>query len=328
MPAKSKKSKKRDTSMNDVYREDYENRDSRGRGGKRIFDLSNFKDVEWYNIKKGRNEIDIILYEITTNNHPQRRQKGKFDYKLDIWVHKFINDTDHYLCKKKTFDKPCFICEEIKRMLDSGEYTRDDKIIKQLVAKRRVIYNVVDLTSDDDYLKIKLFETSHFEFQEELLEEAESGDYEYEGEYMAFADLEDGRSIKFRGIERTGEFKTGSPKPKGFKFVERDEPYDESILDEVYPLDAILHIPEYDEVKKGFMEMENGEENDITETEDDDEEKYEPKTRKRGKKETTTKNKKKCPAGGSFGTDCEELEECEECDLWDACSKEFDKKDE
>ena len=148
-------------------------------------------------------------------------------------------------------------------MLDSGEYTRDDKIIKQLVAKRRVIYNVVDLTSDDDYLKIKLFETSHFEFQEELLEEAESGDYEYEGEYMAFADLEDGRSIKFRGIERTGEFKTGSPKPKGFKFVERDEPYDESILDEVYPLDAILHIPEYDEVKKGFMEMENGEEKEF-----------------------------------------------------------------
>lgn len=53
--------------------------------------------------------------------------------------------------------------------------------------------------------------------------------------------------------------------------------------------------------------------------EDDDEDEDEtppPKKRKKGKK-----SKNKCPHGGTFGEDCDTLDECDDCDLWDECSE-------
>ena len=338
-------SKKERRSLKDRYKEDYNTKDLGGRQSPNIFDLSEYADVEWYSIKEGVNKLDIIPYEVKTNNHPQKVPRGDLDYKLDIWVHRFVGPADEsYLCLKKTFGKRCPICDEIQKMLDSEDYTWKDDAVKALKAKRRCLYNVIDVNGDDE--KILLFEISHFEFQKEIIEEAEES-ASSEGEFVAFADLEDGSTIKFRGSAREGEFKN-TFQPKSYKFIDR-EPYGEDILDEVYPLDALLRIPTVEEIEKSFfgkdeeedekpskrkpskIHREKDEEDEdidddfkrAIDSDDDDEEEDEKPSKSKGK----SKSKNKCPGGGSFGDDCDELDECEDCDLWENCSKEFEKKD-
>ena len=321
--------KKTKKSLKNRYEEDYKTRDSGGIQSARLIDASGYEDVEWFSIKSGINEIDIIPYEISSKKHPQKISAGELDYKLDFWAHKFVGASEgNYVCLKKTYGKPCPICEEIQKMIDSDEYNWKDDAVRSLTAKRRIVYNVVDLSEEDE--KIKLFETSHFEFQKEIIEEAEST-ADAEGEFITFADLEGGYTIKFRGSEREGDFR-GSFKPKSFKFIERD-PYDEDILKEAYPLDDMLIVLSYDEIKNAFFGIE-------VDDEDEQEENEKPARKSRTKQEKnkqeddeeakpvrkrkTKKASNECPAGGDFGKDCDELEECKDCEIWDKCSEEFE----
>jgi hypothetical protein len=327
MPQKTAKKSNR-YSLKDTYQEDYKNKDKGG--AKRIgyIDTSKAEDVEWYQIKEGKNELDIIPYIIKTDNHPQGREKGKADYKLDIWVHRGVGDQEaKVLCLRQTFNQPCPICEEIKKMIASENYTWKDKEIKDLQAKHREVYNVIDLMEDKP--KIKLFDVNHFEFQKEIIEEAEAGG---DGEFVTFAELDEGKTIVFRGTEREGKDFKNSFKPKSFKFVDRD-PYDEDIIEEAYPLDALLIIPTYDQVKEllyGAPEKEDDEPDDkpaptgrkprVQKEEEDDEpaedDEEDKPVKKKGKDE-----KNPCPAGGKFGKDCDELDECKKCKSWDECDE-------
>ena len=313
-------------SLRDTYEEDYKNKDKGG--AKRIgyIDTSKAEDIEWYAIKEGRNEIDIIPYLIKTNNHPQGREKGKADYKLDIWVHRNVGDQEaKVLCLRQTFNEPCPICEEIKKMVASENYTWKDKEVKDLQAKHREVYNVIDLMEDKP--KIKLFDVNHFEFQKEIIEEAEAGG---EGEFVTFAELDEGKTIVFRGTEREGKDFKNSFKPKSFKFVDRD-PYDENIIEDTYSLDDLLIIPTYEQVKEMLCGTEEKDEADVSakterkpraqkeEPEDDDE--PEEKPARKGKKVKEDEEENKCPAGGKFGKDCDELDECKKCKSWDECDE-------
>lgn len=327
-----KSKSKEDNSMQDVYAEDHKRKDEGG--GKRTgyLDTSEYDDVEFYNVKEGKNEIDIIPYIIATNNHPQGRSKGKLDYKLDIWVHRFVGEQEgSFVCPKETFNNPCPICEEIKKMINSQEYSWKDDEIKSLRAKRRVVYNVLDLSEDKP--KIKLFDMNHFEFQKEIIEEAENG----EDGFVPFADLEEGKTIVFRGSEREGKDFKKSFKPKGFKFLDRDS-YDEDILKEAYPLDAMLIIASYEEIKEALFgkhseteDEENEEESErevktkskkIVVEEDDSEEEDDERNRKTSSAKKTGKTNK-CPAGGKFGEDTDELKECKKCEVWDECREAY-----
>lgn len=349
-----------------VYQDDYESRDRGNFNRISFIDTQKLKDmgVEFYQIREGRNEIDILPYVVKTNKHPKLKS-GDYDYKLDIWVHRFVGDGDaSVVCLKQTYNKPCPICEEYKKMIASDEYNRNDDEVKRLLPKRRVLYNVVDLL-DDKYKGIKIFEINHFEFQKEIIEEAESSGGD---EIINFADPEEGRTIVFRGTEREGEFKKASMKPKGFKFVDR-EPYDENVINKTVPLDDILIVHSYDDVKKILMgtydnnsesDEEDGDEKLIprkknilkdddsevddkfiprkknTLRDDDDHDNEESKSRKNilrdkdddsvdrlvSKKKNLNKNLKenKCPHGGVFHDDCDELDECKNCKLWNECA--------
>ncbi len=317
------KSEKNKYDMKDVYEQDYKERDSGG--AKRIgyLNISKFEGVEFYTVKEGRNEIDIIPFIITTSNHPKGREKGKSDYKLDIWVHRYVGEQEgDFLCLKETFGKPCPICEDIKRMIASQEYTFKDDEIRKLKAKHREVYNVVDLSDDEQ--KVKLFDFNHFEFQKDLIEEAEAG----EDGIITFADPEEGKTIVFRGSEREGKEFKESFKPKNFKFVDR-EPIDEEILEQAYPLDAMLIIPSYEDVKKAYFGISEDDEEPEEKEEEEDEA---PKKRKRVEEEDEAPKKKSgskdketedCPAGGKFGKDCDELEDCKKCKKWEECSEAF-----
>lgn len=311
----AKKSKR---SLRDVYQEDYDNRDSGNFTNSQLLNLSDYDDIEFYQVKKGENNIDIIPYEVKSKRHPQQREMGSLDYKLSIAAHKSgAGAVEGYiLCLKYTFGKPCPICEERKRMLDSGQFSKDDDEIKKLNFSKRVIYNIIDLQEPDK--GIQLFSTSDFEVQKEIIEEAKYS-AEGEGEFIAFADLEEGYTVTFRGVPRGGDYK--GMKPKKFGFEEREENYDEEILEDVYQLDEMLYIPTYEEVKNIFIGKDKVEEDKV---EKDEKVQIKKTTKIKPKKREI---KSKCIAGGIFGQDCEEYGElCNQCheespDIWEECAE-------
>lgn len=325
------KNKKNKRSLKDVYQEDYDSRETGGFGGHQLLDLSNYDEVEFYQVKEGENAIDIIPYEVKSKNHPQRRDIGKLDYKLSVAAHKSGAGAlqGYILCLKYTFGKACPICEERDRMIASGQFTKDDDEVKKLNFSKRVIYNIIDTQEPDK--GIQLFSTSDFEVQKEIIEKAKYS-AKGEGEFIYFADIEEGYVVTFRGAKRVGDFK--GFKPKDFNFEEREENYDESILSDVYQLDEMLHIPTYEEVKNIFIgkdeEEENIEENETEEEKDEvEQKKMKQKEKILQRKRMRKKNEEKeieCIAGGTFGEDCEAYKECNQCneetpDIWEACAE-------
>lgn len=58
------------------------------------------------------------------------------------------------------------------------------------------------------------------------------------------------------------------------------------------------------------------------EEEEDDEEEEEKSAKSKSKKKSSDDDE--CPEGGEFGEDCDTLDECADCDLWEACKEKQD----
>lgn len=292
-----------------------------GMGGRfQVISLEGFDNVPWFKPVKGKNLIDIIPFIISTENHPQGIEPGFEDYKLDIWVHRNIGPTEAtILCLKETFGKRCPICEARQEMRKNPDI--DDEDAKALDPKRRTIFNVIDLQEEEK--GIQLWEVSYFLFDKELLEEvsvAEDG-------LITFADLGDGRSIEFRGAPK----KLGGQtflEFKSFRFHER-EAYNEEILDDAYPLDSMLIIPTYEHTQQLLMGVDDKEEGVGEEEKSKQEEKPSKPTRGRKPKHKKTQEEPKTGkcSFGTFGADCNKLDECADCqeELFEACAAEEDR---
>jgi hypothetical protein len=271
----AKKAKHAHKSLSKRYGKSYETR-NQGGGGSQIFrwrDLD--KDIEFFSPNQGRNAINIIPFEIKTKNHPLVRKGdfeiGDMDYVMDIWTHRGIGPSESaVLCLKKTFGKPCPICEEADRLKKAGK----DKEASELKSSRRVIYNVEDVKHPG---KALIFETSHFLFEKELIDEAREG-ADTEG-FVEFANADEGKTIKFRAskISRGGfEFN----EYKSFSFVDREEPLDDDLLAAAVAFDEIMNVPSYEDAQKILFGADDDEEDE--DEEDDDEER--PVRKGKGKK--------------------------------------------
>ena len=254
--------KKKGSSFTKRYQSSYESKDKGGFTKASVLDFKKVDDdVTFYTPIKGRNRINIIPYEIKTKNHPLVKrgemEVGDMDYVMDVWVHRSVGPTEgNVLCLKNTFGKPCPICELANKLKKEG---KDDEA-KDLRASRRVYYNVQDMKEPD---KVKVFETSHYLFEKELIDEARDDE---EGGFIDFADPVDGKEIKFRANETS----LGSNKYleyKSFSFEDREEEIGDDLLESAISFDEILNIPTYDEVEKLLY----GNDDDKDDEDDDDE---------------------------------------------------------
>ena len=298
------------------YQKSYESKDSGGvKKG-----IMNYDSVIFYKPEEGRNRINIIPYVIKTKNHPLVKQGdfeiGDKDYLMDIYTHRNIGASESsVLCLKKTYGKPCPICEQAEMFKKQG---KEDEA-KALNPSRRVFYNVQDLKDG----KLKVFETSHYLFEKELIDEARDG----EDGYVNFADEEEGKEISFKATkEKKGKIEYLVF--KSFRFEDREDSIDSDVLKNAISFDEIMNVPSYDEVQKMLY---GGEEDEETETStdsaddaDSDEEvetesdEDEEKVAEKPKKE---KSESGCPFGHRFGKDCDDFNECDDCDCWDKCCK-------
>lgn len=304
------------------YQRSYESKNS---GGAKK-GIMNYDSVEFYKPEEGRNRINIIPYVIKSKNHPLVKsgdfEVGDKDYLMDIYIHRGVGVSESsILCLKKTYGKPCPICEQMEAFKKQGKKEESDA----LRPSRRVYYNVQDLKDG----KLKIFETSHFLFEKELIDEARDG----EDGYVNFADEDEGKEISFKGSkEKKGKIEYLSF--KSFRFEDREEKIDDDILKSAVSFDEIMNVPTYDEAEKVLFGADDDDEPEEKEYDDDekprkssksDSEDEDEKSAEDDDDEPEEKPKKadglSCPCGHKFGKDCDTFGECDDCDCWDKCAK-------
>lgn len=335
---------KKGSSLAKRYATSYQTKDN---GGNNITRVINFPaDTEFFTPQEGRNTVSIVPYTIKTDKHPLVRNKtlevGDMDYIMDVWEHRGVGPTQaNVLCLQHTYGKPCPICEEANRLKKEGH----DEEAKALKAKRRVYYNVLDPKDD----KVKVFATSHYLFEKELIEEARDDD---EGGYIDFADPEEGKDVRFRA-NKTSFQKQEYFEYKSFSFVDRKAPLSKHTLEEAISFDEYLDVPTYDRVEKVLYGSDNDDdEDDLDEGKGDlpvvvDDDEYDAQSRKSKAEPKRSQSKSKakvkedddadddsvpfdvdeddapkkgrCPYGYKFGKDNDKHDECDDCDVWNDC---------
>lgn len=236
--------------------------------------------VERLKPKKAMN-MDVVPYIVTSDKHPIA-EKGDQWYQRTFYLHYL--DNKPYVCPKSV-KKPCPVCEHVKELFNS-EDAADIELAKQMRAKERELYNVIDL--DDQDKGVQLFELSYHLFGKALDEEISEGDDELGG----FAELVGGKTLRvsFRS-KKLG--KNEFLEVRKIEFEDRDD-YEEDILDDVVDLDKALIIEDYDTLQKAIYGLEEEEEDekpekkskkDADEDEDEDEPKKSVKKKKPSKKD-------------------------------------------
>lgn len=306
---------------------------------------------------KGPYNWDVIPYKITVDTHPEA-SKGDLWYQRTYFAHFNVGPDNNAVLCPKTIKQKCPVCEHVKELFNSGE-DDDVALAKDMKAKERELYNVIDL--DDQDKGVQLLDISYHLFGKALDEEIHEG----EDELADFAELSGGKtlSVAFRKKKLSGNefFET-----RKIEFEDRDD-YDEDILDDVFDLDSLLNIKSYEEIEKllyGVDETDGDEEEKEEEEEEedkkskksaggkkkdssankkksagkkkkqqdedenDDEDEKSKKKKSSGKKKSTSKKKNECPHGGEFGVDTDELDECENCDLWTECQEKWEELNE
>lgn len=258
--------KKKSGGLAKRYSTSYGSRDggSSSKGG--VINYRNYDgEITFFSPTEGKHRINIIPYTIKSKNHPLVKRGeakiGEQDYIMDLYVHRGVGPAEKsVLCLKNTYGKPCPICEYAASLRKKGK----EEEAKALKPSRRAAYNIEDLKEPG---KLKVFETSHYLFEKELIEEARDDD---EGGFIDFADPEEGMEIKFRA-SKTTKGNMEFTEFKSFAFEDRDEPISEELLDAAISFDELLTVPTYEEVEKILYG--DDEEEDSDEDEEDEDEK-------------------------------------------------------
>jgi len=282
------------------YASSYEKKDgvSTSKGG--VINYRNYNgDITFFNPAEGKHRINIVPYIIKSKNHPLVKKGeaeiGEMDYVLDFYVHRGVGPAEKsILCLKNTFGKPCPICEHSASLRKAGK----EKEANALKPSHRVVYNIEDLKEPG---KIKVFETSHYLFEKELIEEARDDE---NGGFVDFADPEEGKEIKFRASKATKN-KIEFTEFKSFSFEDRDEELDSDLVESAISFDELLNVPTYEEVEKVLYGDDDSED-------EDDEEKPSKKSKPKDDEDDEDEDDDEKPSKKSEPEDDDEDEDNEE----------------
>jgi hypothetical protein len=217
---------------------------------------------------KGDHGVDILPY-LAGPNDPHTPQ-GEPTYCLDIYAHSNVGPGDEwFVCLFRNWKQPCPICEYRNQLMknpppedaDARTLTRHDDLVKALNAKRRVTYNIVEMTNQETEDKgVQVWEIAHFFMEKELQTLAGRGKARGKG-YIFFAHPEEGKTVWFSrtgiGAKSTayGGYAFEDRIIDGVAYVPRQED-----LDAVFCLDEHIYIPTYDEVHGKFYDGQKVEE--------------------------------------------------------------------
>lgn len=230
------------------------------------------EDVKRFTPKKGTYKLDIIPYTVSARRHPDGVAAGEQWCRRPFLIHYGIGvDNKPQICPR-TIGKPCPICEYYER--EKKRPGADEEALKEIRAKARELYNVIDLDNEDD--GVQVFELSYHLFGKLLEGEINEAD---DDEIAGFAELKGGKTLKVRFSEATMG-KNKFLEATRIDFLDRDD-YKKSILDDVVDLDSVFNVLPYEELEAVFLEDEGV---GMVTGDDDDEEDEAPKSKKKSYK--------------------------------------------
>jgi hypothetical protein len=315
------------------------------------------KGVNMLQLKEGVKTVnlDFLPYMVTDPKHPDRNEKlglaidGEPWYRRPFKVHKGIGvESNQSVVCPTSIGKKCPICEYVRNKLDNEGAEWDE--VESIAAKKRSLFVVVPIDSEDHDEEIFVWDMSDFLFHDELVDHLKE-----KPEDGIFPDLYEGKTAEVK-LKWKKFGKNKYPETGAIDFEDR-EAYDESVEEDIPNLDELLVISTYNEVRNIFFEEEDDDEDQgsYNEVEDEPEEKKKPLQRKPRKEEpegedeleqedepeekpklhrggkkpgSKTPSRKpkdkepeedECPHGHEFGVDTEEKDECDTCVLWEAC---------
>lgn len=241
-----------------------------------------------------RVKLDIIPYEVTDANHPDKYEDeqiatvGELWYKRPFRIHRNIGTANDAVVCPRSFGKPCPICEYREKLLKEGA---DKEETNALRPSQRNLYVVIPQGVKGMEEKPHIWDMSQYLFQNLLNTELEEDE-----DNGVFPDLEDGKTLKIRFDSSQIAGGRAFAEASRIDFATRRKPYDESILDIIPKLDEVLKVLSYKELEAKFLELDPDDIDDhdakpikpvATVTDDDDDDDWEdesPKPRKKASK--------------------------------------------
>jgi hypothetical protein len=236
--------KAQEADLDKGYQKSYETKDDSGLYRTIWIDSLPFSKLK---VKNGQHIINMLVW-VAGNHHP-KTPPGTLVHFIDLLVHMNIGpNNDQEICMSQ-YDKRCAPCEEIQWMKDNDF---DDDDIKAIGPKRRGLYYVVCYDQGEEQKGPQIMDLSHYLFHNNLIAQAKqpAALVHKTGEYVRYAHITDGKQIFF-----THEGAKQGTRIKGIKFYDRDKPIPNVYYDQVaaYPLDQLLRLPDYDDVKKRLL---------------------------------------------------------------------------
>lgn len=270
--------------------------------------------VGFLKVKEGVMKLDILGFEAGKGN--PFADPGEMHYERTFFVHRGIGpENASYVCPRKTAGKKCPICEHLAKLNKDSD--ADPDLIKALAPKERQLFQVINHAERDK--GIQLLEIAHFNFGKRLdAEVRDAEDDEGIDEFYQHSSDNGGKTLKVGFIEDSFAGQSFH-KADTVKFLDRAKAIDPDLLENVMCLDDLIIVPDYDDLKKVYMQQEDDEDDedeDDTDTDDDDKEDKHAK-----------KNKKVKPKKEEEEDDDEEEEEDEGEESEDDDDKEEDEEE-
>lgn len=207
------------------------------------------KDTQLFKLKPGIMYIDIIPF-IAGKDNPNASE-GMKHWERTFFVHNGIGvDNSKVLCAAKTFGEKCPICEF--REANASKAARDEDVYEQIKAlepKKRQLFNVIDTKAPDK--GIQIWNESYHLFGKDLYSEVRNADER--DHWDEFYYLKNGWTLKI-GVEERSYNRRSFSAVDTIHFRERDKDYPDEMSEDAPCLDECLIVPDYDDLKKTFLQ--------------------------------------------------------------------------
>ena len=288
--------------------------------------------VKFFKPKAGPHSLDIVPYEAGPFDPDVEVKEGDLTYVLSLWVHFNVGpQKDSYVCTAKSFNQPCAVCDYIKDKQRQEADAETIKLLKGIKAKQRALYYVIVYDTPEEEKKgLQIWNAPHWKMQRilnELSKMPERGGVKVGG-HVSFTDPDDGKTVCFKivGEQESTDY-------IGHRFVDREYAIDDKFLIAAneHPLDTLLHIPEYPEVKNALFGMgakpaDKPAEAPAGEAAPPESAQPPLKDKVAAPAETPASppatGATVCPGGGTYGVDIDQLKECGDCKVYEGCSTE------
>lgn len=218
----------------------------------------------------------LVIVDYVVGKGNPYAEPGSRHYERTYYIHRNVGvDENSYVCPKKTFGKPCPVCEDFDKLRKTEDW--DD--VKEMKPKQRQLFVAKELGEDDWHV----WDVSTFLFGEQLDYEVDNAE---DSEYDFFSDWEDGLYLRVAFEEKhfgSNQFYAA----KSINFKEREDLTEEEIA-KIPCLDEMIVEYPYDKLK-AIYDGESCEEEEEEQKEEKKEEKKEPE------KKPSSRRKKKEP---------------------------------